>query len=85
MRYGQFGSTGRQFPIVGQGSWEIDNDRREPAVAALRRDLDEGMTQIDTAENVRRCRIAGRGGDRRRRDELFLVSKLLPATPPRKG
>ena len=50
MQFRQFGPTRRDVPIIGQGTWEIDNNRRELAIAALRRGLDEGMTHIDTAE-----------------------------------
>jgi diketogulonate reductase-like aldo/keto reductase len=48
MQVRQFGPTGRDVAIIGQGTWEIDEDRRGLAVAALRRGLDEGMTHIDT-------------------------------------
>ncbi|GAA4747027.1 hypothetical protein GCM10023264_10900 [Sphingomonas daechungensis] len=50
MQFRQFGLTAQDLPIVGQGTWEIDESKRELAIAALRRGLDEGMTHIDTAE-----------------------------------
>jgi diketogulonate reductase-like aldo/keto reductase len=74
----RFGSTKFRVPVIGQGSWYIDEQRRETAIAALRRGLDLGMTHIDTAEmygdaeEVIGEAIAGR------RDEVFLVSKVLP-------
>lgn len=74
-----FGAAGREIPVIGQGSWRIDDAHRPTAVAALRRGLDLGMTHIDTAEmygdaeNVVGEAIAGR------RDEVFLVSKVLPS------
>jgi diketogulonate reductase-like aldo/keto reductase len=78
MRFRKFGPTGRDVPIVGQGTWEIDEDRRALAVAALRRGLDEGMTHIDTAEMYGDAELLIAEAVRGRRDELFLVSKVLP-------
>ncbi|HEY0313268.1 MAG TPA: aldo/keto reductase [Allosphingosinicella sp.] len=85
MRFRQFGSTGRQVPIVGQGSWKIDNDRRGPAVAALRRGLDEGMTHVDTAEMYGDAELVVAEAIEGRRDELFLVSKVLPSNASAEG
>ena len=78
MRFRQFGPTGRDVPIVGQGTWKIDEDRRELAVAALRRGLDEGMTHIDTAEMYGDAELLIAEAISGRRDEVFLVSKVLP-------
>ena len=78
MQFRRFGPMGRDVPIVGQGTWEIDEDRRELAVAALRRGLDEGMTHIDTAEMYGDAELLIAEAISGRRDELFLVSKVLP-------
>ena len=75
-----FGSIKRQVAAIGQGTWHIETAERRSAIAALRRGLDLGMTHIDTAEmygsgdaeEVVGEAIAGR------RDEVFLVSKVLP-------
>ncbi|GAC1306688.1 MAG: aldo/keto reductase [Steroidobacteraceae bacterium] len=75
----RFGSTGRQVSMVGQGSWRAD-DSPDAAIRALRRGIDLGMTHIDTAE------MYGSGAAETlvgaaiegRRDEVFLVSKVLP-------
>ena len=75
-----FGSTGREVPIIGQGTWYIEEADSATAIAALRRGLDLGMTHIDTAE------MYGSGAAEElvgaaingRRDEVFLVSKVLP-------
>jgi diketogulonate reductase-like aldo/keto reductase len=80
-----FGSTGREVAIIGQGTWYIDEAARKTAIAALRRGLDLGMTHIDTAEmygsgaaeELVGAAIAGR------RDEVFLVSKVLPQNASR--
>jgi diketogulonate reductase-like aldo/keto reductase len=78
MQFRRFGPTGRDVPIVGQGTWEIDEDRRELAVAALRCGLDEGMTHIDTAEMYGDAELLVAEAISGRRDEVFLVSKVLP-------
>ncbi|HEX3396044.1 MAG TPA: aldo/keto reductase [Steroidobacteraceae bacterium] len=75
-----FGTTRRQVAGIGQGTWKIDASAADAAVAALRRGLDLGLTHIDTAE------MYGSGASERiiakaidgRRDEVFLVSKVLP-------
>jgi diketogulonate reductase-like aldo/keto reductase len=80
MNQRQFGPTGRSVAVIGQGSWNIETGDRALAVTALRRGLDLGMTHIDTAEmygggvaeEMIGEAIAGR------RDEAFLVSKVLP-------
>lgn len=82
-----FGSTQREVPAIGQGTWYIESRDRATAIAALRRGLDLGMTHIDTAEmygsgvaeELVGEAIAGR------RDEVFLVSKVLPENASRSG
>jgi diketogulonate reductase-like aldo/keto reductase len=76
----RFGPTNRQVPVIGQGTWYDESTDRATAVAALRLGLDLGMTHVDTAEmygsgaaeEMVAEAIAGR------RDEVFLVSKVLP-------
>ena len=76
----QFGPTNRQVPVIGQGTWYDESTDRATAVAALRLGLDLGMTHVDTAEmygsgaaeEMVAEAIAGR------REEVFLVSKVLP-------
>jgi diketogulonate reductase-like aldo/keto reductase len=81
----RFGSSQFQTPVIGQGTWSIDSGDRATAIAALRRGVDLGMTHIDTAEMYGSAEeivgeaIAGR------RDEVFLVSKVLPQNASRKG
>ena len=78
MQFRRFGPTGRDVPIIGQGTWQIDENRRELAVAALRRGLDDGMTHIDTAEMYGDAELLIAEAISGRRDEVFLVSKVLP-------
>jgi diketogulonate reductase-like aldo/keto reductase len=82
-----FGPTDRDVPVIGQGTWYNDNEDPEQAIDALRRGLDLGMTHIDTAEmygsgaseDMVAAAIEGR------RDEVFLVSKVLPQNASRSG
>ena len=80
-----FDSTDSQVPVIGQGTWNIDRGDRASAIAALRLGLDLGMTHIDTAEMYGDAEemiaeaIAGR------RDEIFLVSKVLPQNASMSG
>jgi diketogulonate reductase-like aldo/keto reductase len=75
-----FGTTRRHVADIGQGTWKIDDSAAATAVKALRRGLDLGLTHIDTAEmygSGASERIIGEAIDGRR-DEVFLVSKVLP-------
>jgi diketogulonate reductase-like aldo/keto reductase len=81
-----FGTTGRAVATVGQGSWRLEQADEGAAIAALRHGLDLGLTHVDTAEMygegaaeaIIGKAIAGR------RDEVFLVSKVLPSNASRR-
>ncbi len=80
---------GERVPAFGQGTWHMGDDRakRSEEIATLRLGLDCGLTLVDTAEMYGDGRseqlvaeaIAGR------RDEVFLVSKVLPNHATRRG
>ena len=82
-----FGWTGESVPVIGQGTWQMEGDKRAFAIEALRRGLDLGLTHVDTAElygsgkveEIVAEAIAGR------RDEIFLVSKVMPSNASLKG
>ena len=82
-----FGPTGREVAAIGMGTWYFEQADRATAIAALRQGLDLGMNHIDTAEmygsgvaeEIIGEAIAGR------RDEVFLVSKVLPQNASRSG
>jgi diketogulonate reductase-like aldo/keto reductase len=80
-----FGSGGPPVPVIGQGTWYIDSGDRASAVAALRRGLDLGMTHIDTAEMYGDAELVVAEAVSGRRDEVFLVSKVLPGNASRRG
>jgi diketogulonate reductase-like aldo/keto reductase len=85
MRFGQFGSGGPQVPVIGQGTWYIDSGDRKRAVAALRVGIDLGMTHIDTAEMYGDAELVVAEAIAGRRDDIFLVSKVLPSNASRRG
>jgi diketogulonate reductase-like aldo/keto reductase len=85
MRQQPFGSGGPQVSVVGQGTWYIDRGDRKRAVAALRRGVDLGMTHIDTAEMYGDAELVIAEAIAGRRDEIFLVSKVLPSNASRRG
>ncbi len=76
-----FGPTGVRVPVVGQGTWQMEDDDRRAAIAALRRGLDLGLTHVDTAEMYGDGAVEALVGEAiaGRRDEVFLVSKVLPS------
>lgn len=80
---------GERLPALGQGTWNMGDSpgRRAEEIATLRAGLDAGLAVIDTAEMYGNGRseelvaeaIAGR------RDDAFLVSKVLPQNATRRG
>jgi diketogulonate reductase-like aldo/keto reductase len=82
-----FGPTGREVAVIGMGTWYFEQADRRTALASVQRGLDLGMNHIDTAEmygsgvaeQIIGEAIAGR------RDEVFLVSKVLPHNASRSG
>jgi diketogulonate reductase-like aldo/keto reductase len=73
-----FGSTDVAVPVIGQGTWNIDDADRAIAIGALRRGIDLGMTHIDTAEMYGDAEEIIADAIEGRRDQVFLVSKVLP-------
>ncbi|HEY8598749.1 MAG TPA: aldo/keto reductase, partial [Thermomicrobiales bacterium] len=80
-----FGSTGQQVPVIGQGTWYIDQGDRAAAVAALRRGIDLGMTHIDTAEMYGDAEVVVAEAIAGQREQVFLVSKVMPQHASRRG
>jgi diketogulonate reductase-like aldo/keto reductase len=87
MEQRHFGPSKREVPVIGQGTWYIEDGDRKTVIAALQHGLDLGSTHIDTAEmygsgaaeEIVGEAIAGR------RNEVFLVSKVLPSNASRRG
>jgi diketogulonate reductase-like aldo/keto reductase len=83
----RFGSTHRDIAVFGQGTWYGERFDRGQAIAALRRGLDLGMNHIDTAEMYASGEAEELVGEATagRRDDVFLVSKVLPEHASRTG
>ncbi|HJU85367.1 MAG TPA: aldo/keto reductase [Nitrososphaeraceae archaeon] len=85
----KFGWTDVEVSLIGQGTWMIEGDLGTDrlSVEALRLGLDFGLTHIDTAE------MYGNGHAEElvakaitgRREEVFLVSKVLPSNASYEG
>jgi diketogulonate reductase-like aldo/keto reductase len=65
--------------VIGQGTWRIDSGDRRDAVTALRRGLDLGLWHVDTAEMYGEAELIVGEAIAGRRDNVFLVSKVLPS------
>ena len=85
-----FGAGFPSVPVIGQGTWNVPlrGGARDEAIRALRAGVDLGMVHIDTAE------MYGDGGAESLvgeaiaglpREQLFLVSKVLPSNASYKG
>src|SRR5579872_2617939 len=85
MKFHPFGRNGQNVSVVGQGTWYIDRGDRKGAVAALRRGIELGMTHIDTAEMYGEAELVIADAIEGHRDDVFLVSKVLPSNASRRG
>ena len=93
----KFGWTNIEVPVIGQGTWMIENNRSKIdskednhnlAIETLQLGLDLGMTHIDTAEMYGNGKVEvliGQAIAGRKRDEIFLVSKVLPSNASYEG
>lgn len=80
---------GEAVPALGQGTWNMGErpTARAEEIATLRLGLDLGLTLIDTAElygDGRSESLVAEAIDGRR-DEVFLVTKVLPSNASREG
>src|SRR5246127_5830843 len=74
--------SGETVPVLGQGTWGMAEGKhsREEELRALRVGIELGMTLIDTAEMYADGGAEELVGEaiKGRRDDVFLVSKVLP-------
>ena len=86
----KFGWTGLDVPVIGMGTWMIEGTSRHAerrAIEALHLGLDLGMNHIDTAEmygNGRAEELVAEAVDGQR-EQVFLVSKVLPSNASYEG
>ena len=76
-------TAGESIPVMGLGTWYLGENsaRRASELAALRLGIERGLTLIDTAEMYGNGAAEVLVGEAiaGRRDEVFLVSKVLPS------
>jgi len=81
--------SGERVAALGMGTWRMAEDpgRRKSELAALRRGLDLGLSLVDTAELYADGAAEELVGEAvaGRRDQVFLVSKVLPSHASRAG
>lgn len=81
--------NGEAVAALGQGTWHMGESagKRAQEIAALRAGLDLGMSLIDTAEMYAGGAAEEIVGEAfaGRRDEIFIVSKVLPENATRRG
>ena len=77
----------REVHVLGQGTWFMgaDSSKKRQEVDALRYGLDLGMTLIDTAEMYDDAELVVAEAIKGRRNEAFIVSKVLPSNASRSG
>jgi diketogulonate reductase-like aldo/keto reductase len=81
--------SGDRIPALGMGTWRMGEDPllRDSEIAALRLGVDLGLTLVDTAEMYGDGLTEELVGEALagRRDEVFLVSKVMPHHATRRG
>jgi diketogulonate reductase-like aldo/keto reductase len=80
---------GKTVVTLGQGTWGMGENagKRKQEIAALRLGLELGMSLVDTAEMYASGVAEEIVGEAfaRQRDEVFVVSKVLPENATRRG
>ncbi len=86
MRTRPFGPLGIDLPVIGLGTWHLDEADPDEAREALHAGLDLGMLHVDTAEYYGSA-VEGLVGEviAERREQVFLVSKIMPNDATRRG
>lgn len=67
-------------PVVGLGTWKMEEDDREGCIRAIRRAIELGMTHLDTAELYGGGEVESIVGEAITgyRGNVFLASKVVP-------
>ncbi len=81
--------SGEEVPVLGQGTWGLGErpENRQNEIDALRFGIDIGMNLIDTAEmygDGAAEELIGKAIEERR-EQTFIVDKVLPHNATRKG
>lgn len=82
-------ADGTQLPALGMGTWNMGESSAtwKEEVASLRHGVEAGLKVVDTAEMYGQGRSESLVGEAMRdvRDDVFLVTKVLPAMPRQRG
>jgi len=87
MLYKELGKTGKKIPALGLGTWRIggahtpDHGKDREYVEILKKAIEMGYTHIDTAEMYgagHAEELVGEAIQDFERDDLFIVTKVLP-------
>ncbi len=86
MRSRPFGPLAIDLPVIGLGTWRLDEADADEARRALCTGLELGMLHVDTAEYYGAAveRIVGEAVAEQR-EKVFLVSKIMPKDATRRG
>ena len=86
MQHRSFGPLEVKLPVIGLGTWHLDEADHDDAVAALQAGLELGMVHVDTAEYYGSV-VEGMVGEAiaAQREQVFLVSKIMPQDASRRG
>ncbi len=81
MQKRHFGPLHDLVPVIGIGTWNMEQAPRARAVASIHKAIDLGMTHVDTAELYGRGVVEEIVGEAivGHRGQVFLTSKLLPS------
>ena len=82
-----FFPSGASVPALGQGTWGMGKNRlkQNSEADAIRLGLDLGMTLIDTAEMYHDAEIVVGKAVKGRRQDAYIVSKVLPGNASFRG
>jgi diketogulonate reductase-like aldo/keto reductase len=87
MEYRPFGPSKREVSVIGEGTWYFERGEKDKAISTLKLGLDLGVNHVDTAElygSGEAERMVGQA-IRGRRDEVFLVTKVMPGHASKTG
>jgi diketogulonate reductase-like aldo/keto reductase len=87
MQHRPFGPSATRVPVLGQGTWRLEETDRAEAVRTLRRGLELGLTHVDTAEMYGSGRVEELVGEALEgaREGVFLATKVLPQNASYRG
>ncbi len=79
--YRKFGFLSSKVSVIGQGTWNMEMLPSRDFSRVIHQGLDLGITHIDTAEMYGNGRVETLLGKaiQQRRENIFLVSKVLPS------